>query len=233
MTSTAALKAPGPTAVGGSRDPAPPSIPPVLRLWWGNVSRKTNRTAPRITAPAPARNRNRPRQSVTAANRPPSTGPDDRGESADHRQAAVVPHQLAARVQITAGGLRDHDADRAGQSLQETRDDQRSDARTQRAQRRGADVGSDASTAADAAASSRSDRGPATSCPSARPIRHAVTVSCAVAVAAPSSLVNGKDGQVEIHRDRPEHGEGEPVRRSADRPTGRSGGALGTKGYAH
>jgi hypothetical protein len=83
---------------------------------------------------------------------------DDRGQPGDHGQAAVVPHELAARVEVTARRLGDHDAHPAGQALHETRRDQRGDGGAERTQRRGDDVGDDTDQQRPATAEAVGDR---------------------------------------------------------------------------
>ena len=120
---------------------------------------------------------------------------DDRGEPADDCESAVEPDECAAGVDVTAGGLGDDDPDPAGESLHESRGDQQLDRGADRAQCGCGDV-REMPISRMPRRPNRSDSGPAISCPAARPIRQAVTVSCATEVAAPSSAVRaGRAGR--------------------------------------
>src|SRR5699024_3237821 len=115
-------------------------------------------------------------------------GADDRGEAAQPGQAGVEGDQGAALVDVTAGGLSDHDAGGAGQSLREAGEDQRDHTGTERAQHGGGDVGEDADDQRPAPAEA--------SWPLASPIRQAVTVSCAAeAGASRSRASSGSTGR--------------------------------------
>ena len=163
-----------------------------------------------MTAPSAARKRKSPRQSAMAASSAAEQRTDDGGEPGEHGEPAVEPDQRTAGVQIAPGSLGDHDPDAAGEALHEAREDQHLDARAQRAHQRGHDVRDQRRSAAACRRPKRSESGPAISCPSARPIRQAVTVSCATEVAASSSSVSaGQHRQVQVHRDRAEHGQQE------------------------
>ena len=67
----------------------------------------------------PARNTNSPRQSVKVFEQPAEERADDRGEAAEHGEAAVEADQRAAGEDVAAGGLGDHDADPAREALHE------------------------------------------------------------------------------------------------------------------
>lgn len=154
---------------------------------------------------------------------PAEHGPDDRGETADHGQAAVVPHERAAGVEIAARGLRDHDADRAGEPLCEAGGDQCLDAGTDRAQHRGDDVRGDTDQQRASAA---------------EPVRKRTGGDLAERKTEQAGRdrqlrgrggrpqvagQGGQDREVQIHRDRPEDGQQreDDGQGAADRPLAR------------
>ena len=129
-----------------------------------------------MRTPTAARNTNVPRQSVSLRELAADHGADDGGQTGQDGEPAVVAQEPATGEQVATGGLGDDDADRAGQPLHETGGDEGLDGRGDRAQHGGSDVGGHPDQSG-RRRPNRSDSGPATTCPSASPSRHAVTVS--------------------------------------------------------